>query len=210
MTTDPAPQPPPDPDPLAYRAPYAPPADVPPRPGAVTAMAIIGIVLAAGGLLCKPASLLMFVVPMPAGPDGQPVPNPVVDAFKNDSFLRLWLIVSTGAGWLISMLLLFASIGSLRLKDWGRTGMLGYAALATLMTVVGQVVGVLALGPALEQAVQQSGAPRTGMMNLPPAVGIAVGVVIGMWFPALIFWFFTRPHVKEAFERGLPPPGARI
>jgi hypothetical protein len=209
MTTDPAPQS--QPDPLAYQAPYVPPADVPLRPTVVTVIAVIGIILGIGGLLCKPTSLLMFVVPMPPGPDGQPVVNPVVEAFKNDSFLRLWLIAGTGAGWLISVLLLIASIGSLKLKDWGRTGMLGYAALAALMTIVSQVVSVLALGPALEQAMQQSGAPKTGMMaGLPPAVGMAIGIVLGMWFPVLIFWAFTRPRVKEAFERGLPPAAARI
>ena len=201
MTTDPAPQL--QPDPLSYQ-PYVPASDAPLRPTSVSVLAWIGIVLGGLGLLCKPTSLLMFVMPIPG-------PNPVVDAFKNDSFLRLWLIAGTGAGWLISLLLLFGAVGSLKLKDWGRTAMLGYAALAVLMTVVSQVVSVVAITPAMEQAMRQAGAPApAGPMNMPPAVGAAIGLLLGLWFPLLILWYYTRSVVKEAFARGLPPASARI
>jgi hypothetical protein len=194
------------PDPLNYSTPYAPARDAPLRPTSVTTIAIIGIILGAGGLLCKPLSLLMFVVPMP-------VPNPVVDAFKNDSFLRLWMVINTGVGWLMSLLLLMCAIGALRLKDWSRGGMLAYAGLAAVMTIVTQVVGAIAVQPAIEQAVRQASGQQPGAampMQLGPAASLAIGIVLGLWFPILIFWYFTRPRVKEAFARGLAPAGATI
>ena len=207
MATDPAPpqMSAPPPDPLDYSTPYVKPPTESLRPTSVTTLAVIGIILGGFGVLCKPFSLAMFVVPMPG-------PNPVVDAFKNDSFLRLWMIINTGVGWIMSLLLLMSSIGSLRLKDWGRTGLLGYAALAAVMTVVTQVVGVVAVGPALEQAVRQASGQQAppGMMNLGPAASLAIGITLGLWFPVLILWYFTRPRVKEAFAHGLPPAAARI
>jgi len=207
MATDPAPPPTaaPPPDPLDYSSPYVKPPAESPRPTSVTVLAVIGIILGGLGVLCKPFSLAMFVVPMP-------VPNPVVDAFKNDSFLRLWMIINTGVGWLMSALLLLSAIGSLRLKDWGRTGMLAYAALAALLTVVTQVIGVVAVQPALEQAMRQATGQQAppGMMQLGPAASLAIGIVVGLWFPVLIFWYFTRTRAKEAFARGVPPAAARI
>jgi hypothetical protein len=210
MTTDPAPDfgaaPQPQPDALDYKNPYTPARDAPVRPTSVTTIAIIGIILGAGGLLCKPLSLVMFVVPMP-------VPNPVVDAFKSDSFLRLWMVLGVGVGWLVSLLLLMSSIGSLRLKDWARGGMLAYAALAAVMTVVTQVVGMIAVQPAIEQAVRQATgqAPGAAMpMQMSPAISLAIGMVLGLWFPVVILWYYTRPRVKEAFGRGPAPAGAAI
>ena len=209
MSSEPAPAAAPQPDPLDYSTPYQKPPAESPRPTSITVLAIIGIVFGAGGLLCKPLSLAMFVGPMPA-------PNPVVDVFKNDSFLRLWMILNVGIGWIMSLLLLLSAVGSLRLKDWGRTGMLAYAGLAALLTIVTQVVGVVAVSPAVEQAVRQAtgqAAGRTappGMLQLGPAASLAIGIALGLWFPVLIFWYFTRPRSKEAFRRGLPPAAARI
>src|SRR5689334_19228326 len=205
MTTDPAtgfgaaPQPEPQPDALDYKNPYTPAREGLVRPTSVTTIAIIGIILGAGGLLCKPSALLMFVVPMP-------VPNPVVDAMKNDSFIRFWLVAKVGVGWIISLLLLMASIGSLRLKDWARGAMFAYAVLAVAATVVTLAIESQAVTPVIQQAVRQASGQAPGAatpMQMSPAVGLALGIVVGLWFPVVIFWFYTRPHVKAAFVRGL-------
>src|SRR5437667_6682864 len=98
MTSQPTPGQTPDPDPqpelLQYTdgGAYAPAAAYPPRPTSVTVIACIGIVLGALGLFCKPASLVMFVIKMP-------FQHPVVEAVRNDSFIRGWMIVSVATGW---------------------------------------------------------------------------------------------------------------
>src|SRR2546428_652547 len=114
MTSEPTPGQTPGPDPqpelLQYTdgGAYAPAAASPPRPASVTVVACIGIVLGALGLFCKPASLAVFVIKMP-------FQHPVVEAIRNDSFIRGSMIVSAATGWVISLLLLLASVGSLRL-----------------------------------------------------------------------------------------------
>src|SRR2546423_14288109 len=123
MTSQPAPQSPRSEAPRggAYE-PQVPPSDQgSARPTSITVLGTLGAVLGALGLLCKPVGLLYALVQ---------IPHPIAEAIRNDSFLRGWTVVSVGTGWLMSLLLLLASIGSLRLRDWGRSGMLTYAVLA--------------------------------------------------------------------------------
>lgn len=165
----------------------------------MTTLAGIGILLGTLGLLCKPAgAIINLLMPMPQ-------PNPFVDVFRNDPALRAFMIGNAATGTLISLLLLMSSIGSLTLKAWARGGMLSYAVLAIIMTIVGQVVGLLVIGPEIERAMQQSGTPQPpGMSFMSGGTGVAIGMMMGLWYPALILIYFTRPRAKEAFERGLP------
>ena len=165
----------------------------------MTAVAIIGLVLGGLGILCKPlGTAAQLLVPMPQ-------PNPVVDVFRNDPAIRAFAIGNAVTGTLLSLLLLMCAIGSLGLKPWARTGMLAYAGLALVMTLLGQAVGVFLIGPELERAMRQSGMqqPR-GMGWTGGWVGAGIGVVLGLWYPLLIIFYYTRARVREAFERGLP------
>ncbi|HZN68714.1 MAG TPA: hypothetical protein VFB66_25775 [Tepidisphaeraceae bacterium] len=187
--------------PIEYQSP---PAALTPRgrPTSVTVLASIGIPLGALGLLCKPAGLVMQFVTMP-GP-----PNPVLEAMKNDPMILGWSVISGITGTLISVLLLMSSIGCLGLKPWARSGMLAYAALAVVMTLISQVVGYFVVGPVVQNAMRSSGIQQpTGMGWMQGPAGLVLGVVIGLWYPLLILYFFTRRRSKEAFEQGLPGTG---
>jgi hypothetical protein len=179
------------------------------RPGAVTALAIIGIVLGGIGLLCKPFAVLSLFIP-------QPAPNPAVEMQKE---MMAWNIASAGVGTLISGLLLASSIGALMLKPWARKGMLAYAALAVVMNVVGLVVSLVWVVPKTrrlyEQLQQQqagAGIPP-GLMSFMQNAGAAMTVVafvIAMVFPLLLWYFFSKADVKAAFEPpGFAPGGPR-
>ena len=184
--------------------PYYTPAPSPagPRPTSVTVLAGIGIVLGTLGMLCKPAGAMMnLMIKLPQ-------PNPVLDLFRNDPALRAFTIGSAATGTLLSLLLLLSSLGSLALKPWARAGMLAYASLAVVMTVVSQLVGYFVIGPEVERVMRQSGMPApAGMAWMSGAVGVAIGFVIGLWYPVLVFVYYTRRPVREAFERGLPSTG---
>jgi hypothetical protein len=168
-----------------------------PRPAAVTTLATLGVIFGTFGLLCRPTGLVMQMLIR------TPQPNPVLDAFRNDPTLRAWTFVSAITGTLVSLLLLMSSIGSLRLKSWARFGMLCYATLAALLTVVGQIFAYTVLGPALRQAMRQAGAAEAspGWMGGPS--GMVIGLVLGLWYPILIFIYYNRRDVKQAFDVGL-------
>ena len=179
---------------------YAPAAAT--RPTSVTVLASIGIVLGALGVLCKPAgAMINLMVKMPQ-------PNPIMDTFRNDPAIRAFTIGNAATGTLLSALLLLSSLGSLALKPWARMGMLAYGSLAVLMTIIGQLVGLFLIGPQLESAMRQSGVQQpAGMAWMSGGVGVALGFVIGLWYPALIFIYYTRRATREAFDQGLSGTG---
>ena len=181
---------------------YAPVPQESGRPSSITTLAGIGIVIGSLGVLCKPAGVLVnLFVPLPQS-------NPVIDAFRNEPMLRAFMLFSGVTGTLISLLLLLSALGTLALKPWARTGMLGYAVLALLMTAVEQVVSYFVVAPEVERAMRQSGMPQPpGMALMSGWVGLTLGLVIRLWYPPLILYYFTRPRANEAFERGLPGKG---
>jgi hypothetical protein len=173
-----------------------------PRPTSVTMLAGIGIVLGSLGMLCKMGNAVVsLLVPMPQ-------PNPMIDAIRDNPSIRTFVAFSAVTGTVISLLLLLSSLGSLALKGGGRAGMLGYAVLALLMTALEQTVSSLVVGPEMLRAIRQSGAPQPpGMAVMSGWVGVAINLLVRLWFPALILYFYNRRHVKEAFVRGLPGKG---
>ena len=182
---------------------YATPSPGEPRPTSVNVLAGLGILFGALMVLCKPAGLAMQLFVTIPGP-----PNPMIDLFRNDPTLRAFALASGLTGTLISLLLLISSLGSLALKQWGRTGMLGFAALAVLATIVEQGVAAAVVGPEVERAMRQSGVQQPpGIAWMSGWVGLVIALVLRLWYPVLVIYYFTRPHVKAAFERGLPGKG---
>ena len=186
--------------------PYASPAVAPSgRPTSITALAGVGIVLGSVMVLCKPAGLfIQLLMPMPADPQTG-APNPVIELIRNDPAIRFFMIASTITGTLLSLLLLMSSLGSLALKRWARAGMLCYAALALVMMTVTLTVNGLFVGPEVERAVRQSGVKQPpGMAFMEGWVGVVIMLVLNLWYPVLIIFYFTRPSARRAFEEGLP------
>ena len=173
------------------------------RPTPVTVLAIIGLVLGGLGLLCKPVGLLYVLVQ---------IPHPIMNVMREDAFIRGWTVVSVATGWLISLLLLLSSVGSLRLRDWGRTGMMAYAFLAILMTLVSRTVEWRVVEPALAPAIREIAAQQPGAakFQLSGGKGYSVGLGVGLWFPVLLVVYFNRRDVRRAFEEGLAKAGSGI
>ena len=170
---------------MNYESNFTPPT-APRRPTSVTVLAIIGIILGGLGALCSPFGLIFYFVQV--GP-----PNPVIEATRADPAWFGYTIGSTALGWVISVILLAGSIGSLMLKEWARKAMLAYAWVAIVMTPISFLVNLFWLGPKMKAA----------MVNQP---GAALGQAIGMFAPFIalilpicILYFLTRPHVKAAF-----------
>ena len=71
-----------------------------------------------------------------------------------------------------------------------------------------QAVNYYVVAPELERAMRQSGAAQPpGMALFNGWVGVAINLVVRLWYPALIFYYYNRRHVKDAFLRGLPGKG---
>jgi hypothetical protein len=181
-----------------YQSPYTP--TPPARPTAVTVLAIIGIIFGGFGLLCKPFGVIALFIP-------QPGPNPMVDMQKQ---MMAWNVANAAVGTLVSILLLASAIGSLSLKRWARKGMLAYAGLAVVLTLIGGVVTIVWLLPEMQKAQQQmmaqqsrGGAPPAQMMNFVQTagtVGAVLGIAAALVYPLVLAYFYTRPAVMAAFD----------
>ena len=171
------------------------------RPTSVTVLAILGIIFGALGVLCKPLSLAAIFIP-------QPGPNPAVEMQKEMMGFNL---ANVAVGTAVSVLLLAASIACLSLKPWARKGMLTYAGIAIVLTIVGGVITFVWMLPRIQEMQRQmmaqqtaggAGAPPPQMMNImqtASTAGAAIGAAGALIYPACLLYFFTRPNVKSAF-----------
>jgi|SRR5688572_23486010 len=103
--------------------------------------------------------------------------------------VRLWLDQVQVIA--LPLWLLVASVACLRLKSWGRTAMLGYAATAV---VLGLIAGVLRLeGPRLDVATRW-------VVFIP---GVVASLARELALPVVLWALFRRPEIRSLF---VPPP----
>lgn len=177
---------------------YVPVDYMPTRPTSVTTLAIIGIVLAALTLIvCTPLGIVPYFVP------AMEAQSPALGAIKSNTALFAFLIASVAAGAVAALLLLFASIGSLRLNKWARPGMIAYAFIFILLSVVTLVANFAFVFPITTspEYLPPEAKQMASMMKNITYGGTACMTLVFQLYPAAILYFFTRQHVVDAFEK---------
>jgi hypothetical protein len=179
-----------EPTPLAYQVP------VPPlRPTSVSVIAIIGIVLASLGLICTPFALIPFFMTSAAAQ------NPQIQMMHDSKPLMAWTIGSLAINFVLAILLLAASIGSLRLSAWARKGMIAWAIASSAMAIIGTAVQCVFVLPQL-LAKMNSGNPADYGAAIGGIVGAVFGIIFSLILPAFILVYYRKPHVVDAFAQG--------
>lgn len=173
-----------------------------PRPTSVTVLAVLGIIFAALGLICSPLSLVPYFVKI--GP-----PNPAIDAVRSNTALMTWIIASVVIGFLLAALLLAGSIASLKLRLAGQRAMILYAKIAIAMAILGFVVNVVWMMPAMSQG--QQGVSKNAEI-IGGMIGGLIGGLLALIYPICILVYMNKSHVKAAFgvnaydDAGMMPP----
>ncbi len=165
------------------------------RPTVVTVLAVIGIVLGALGLLCKPTNLLFYFVNFG-------VSNPMLDKMKADNAMFIYSMATVSVSWLLSIVLLACSIGMLSLREWGRQGMIGWSMLTIVMDAVTQGVNWFWVMPRMKGYVGNTPNPYGGLGQV---MGVVMWLLFSMALPIVVIYLLSRPAIKEAFARGLRP-----
>ena len=174
-------------------------------PTSVMVLAIIGIGWSAVTFLGLLWSLVAWFVPM--GP-----PNLALEAMKHDPVYITVTAISAVLSVVVTMVLLVASIGSLRLRHRARRGMIVYAWLEIGKLIYGTILTLTYMSPKITAAMTAAmppGAPTApGLRALMPAILIlgACFTLLFMAYPICILYFFTRPRIIDAFN-GIFPPG---
>jgi hypothetical protein len=171
------------------------------RPTSVTVFGILNLVFAALGL-CGVAFGVMGLAVMANLPEGADMPpNPQMDALQNPGY-QAFTYASIGLGFVATIVLAIAGIGLLKLKSWGRSLSLGYAAYAIVMLIAGLVVSyIFIVQPAVALA-EQGNDPQDQQQMVIQLVTFTAQGCLGFIYPFLLAFFMFRPNVKAAFGAG--------
>ena len=168
-------------------------------PTSVTVISVLGLVFGAFGVFGLAFSILFIFSGFQFGP-----PNPMMDKVNKDPGYLLGTGISLAVGVPLLVIMLASAIGGLSLKPWARVGMLIYAIGTILNGLVSTVFTVVYVIPLMLSALPQAD-PATQAGATAGAYGGACGGLIGLIYPVCILWFYTRPHVKDAFNGIVPP-----
>ncbi len=155
------------------------------RPVSVAIISVLGILFGAMGVLCSPFALLPYLADL-----GQQ--NVVIDVIKSNTVLYAWTVFSMVLGFFMSLLLLASSIGAIRMRQWGRLGMLLYAVAGLMLYVVGWIFNLTMLFPKL------------GDLGDPAVMGGAIGGLVGGCLGGVVYLLiiviFMLPGVRRAYQ----------
>jgi hypothetical protein len=168
------------------------------KPTSVLVLSILGIIFGSLGMLGLVGTMVTLFVPF--GP-----PNPVTRKMNSDSIYVAYMVAATALGFVLAVVLLASSIGSLSLKPWARKGMLVYAWATLIQWLLGTIFTFAYLFP-LIWPFMGSPDPVAHGGAIGGIVGGTCGVFIGPILPGFVLYFFTRPHVIDAFNGIFPAP----
>ncbi len=176
-------------------------------PTSVIVLSIIGIIWSVLVLLSLLWSIAAWFIHF--GP-----PNPALETLKTDPVYITVTVISTILNIAITSLLLVASIGSLRLRTGARRTMIIYAWLEIGKLILSTILSVTYIMPkmnAVMAAAIPPGSPGAspGMIHTMMTISMIGGVcfaVVFLAYPICLLYFFSRPHVIDAFN-GIFPPG---
>lgn len=166
------------------------------RPTTVTVFGILNIVFAALGIFGIIGSAVVLLA---VNGDTK---NPVVQLIHDSPTYAAYLKVSVVLGLLVSLVLLGAGIGLLRLKPWARGLSIAYGIFGIISVPVNTVLSYFFMTrPLLEQMQQQQhhNAAATGAA-VGGAVGGMIGGCFGLIYPVLLLVFMLRKDVAAAFK----------
>jgi hypothetical protein len=162
------------------------------RPTSVTVFGVLNVIFGALGLIgVAITAVALFVVRERGGQDPLLGMNAAWDSWTKASLLL---------GGVAVVLLLVSGIGLLSMRPWGRSWAVGYAIYGVIVGVLGVVVPAMILARPALQGLEARGNPEAvGAM-----IGLLGGTVIGgcmrLVYPALLWYYMTRPHVVAAFS----------
>ncbi|HEV3146640.1 MAG TPA: hypothetical protein VGZ47_22320 [Gemmataceae bacterium] len=193
------------------------------RPGAVTAIAVINIVVGSFGLLgeCCCGGYFGFVAwalhNMPAPKPGEPdVQALFTNIDQKHPFLKVYLIAGFSISVLLTLLLLISSFGLLKMKTWGRS-LSVFASIGFILLFVANAIAYFALNMTAIQNDFLNGydqlqkdmnkknpaaGPPQQMPVLNPTAGAVSNIIqtlIYCSYPVIVIWILFLPSVRRAF-----------
>ena len=157
------------------------------RPVSTVVFGVLNIVFGLLGLCGLMFSTVVLFVDPKALETGQP--NPAMDALANNPGYRAFMIGMMTIGFVFLVVGIVAGINLLRGKRSGRTLSIAYAIYSIVSGVVGAIVNLVMF---IWPAVNEFGAGSPVVVG---AIAGAIGGLVGLIYPILLWYFMTRRHV---------------
>jgi hypothetical protein len=173
-------------------------------PTSVMVVSILGIIYGGMMVVCVPVNIVLMVTPL--------MPNPVLDVLRHDQTYVTLYLVTSAIGFVMGLMLLASSIGSLKLKPWARVGMNVYAVAHVLTTMMGTAITIMYVLPRTKEALANGpggeAAMKVGVIG--GAVGAVLGVLFAMAVAVVILVVFNRRAAVDAFKGIFPEEEATL
>ena len=155
-----------------------------PKPASIKVFGILNIVFGAMGLICG-GTIGIFLIWATQSPEISNEFNRELSNQYAEGYITFLLITSC-FGAILSLILIVCGVGLLRVRNWGRTGSVVYAAIQILYTLANTGLSLSLMKD-----------DKTFIFS---AGGAMCGLLFSMIYPICILFFLTRPSVVEALK----------
>ncbi|MCE9528115.1 MAG: hypothetical protein K8R36_18900 [Planctomycetales bacterium] len=186
--------------------PYQPPsqfsnqdlATEPQNPTAATVFGILNILFGVVGLcgLTLSAVLMFSALSAQMAKD-----NPALQLMETNAIYRTFTQVAVVLGFVATVVLIIAGIGLLQIRPYGRTLSIGYGVYSIVMNVLGMIINVAFVFPALLESANAAGGGPAAAGAWGGLIGGVFGGCMGFVYPGLLLYFMFRPNMVAAFKK---------
>jgi len=168
------------------------------RPTSATVFGVLNILFSVLGFLGSAYSALVYLA---VSDPNNAAANPF-EALELSPLMATWLKAATILGFFANVVLLAAGVGLLMMRGWGRMLSLIYSIYAIVGTAVGMVMNWFFIVMPLINSMDDGRGPGPALIGA--AIGGVFGGCVSLVYPALLWYFMTRPGLVAAFAGQSP------
>jgi len=163
-------------------------------PVSIKVISILAIILSAFLLFITPISLALIFLT---------TTDPVEAVLRKDAGYVVFTLFCAVFGFAAAVVMFFSAIASLKLKPWGRRGMLLVAYLDTLITIATTIFSIIYVLPLMDRAAA-GGSVSPQILKLLHVVSAIGGLLVTFVINGIIIYFFSRKVAVDAFNGIFP------
>ena len=168
------------------------------KPTAATVFGILNLLFGGLGLCGIVMTAAIMLVPL--NPQ-MTKDNPALQLMEESAVYRTFTQVGLVLGFFATVVLIVAGIGLLTFRPYGRTLSIGYGIYAVVANVLGTIINVVYVFPALLEKANAAGGGPAAAGTYAGIFGGLFGTCLGLIYPVLLLYFMFRPNMVAAFKK---------